>query len=336
MSKFKKMIFVIVAIIAIILTITMTVLEAVDTTGNLTMILNIGDNFVVLPEDVINENSFYCVAEDQELYGDPTEYIALGMVAIDGNDAYFYEQVQNQNEADVTNKNANGKTSYYKLHKVTNSINNVLAAILTTNEDIQDINYMTLLNGLVNDQFTEEEIEELGGISLCLHLLWNDWVTATGAHDYGFRSSNWSDNSLTRPVVDKWKSQVEKLTPYYNFKAKIVFGVCSGYQNLIYVEVDPPTPRNVTVIKVWDDDNNRDGKRPSSIKITLMANGSKVTVDANGNSIQNPVTLTSSNADSENPNTWKYTFNNLPQALNGKEIEYTVEEENVEGYYLVE
>ena len=71
-----------------------------------------------------------------------------------------------------------------------------------------------------------------------------------------------------------------------------------------------------SVEKVWNDNNNQDGKRPTSIQVQLKANGSN-----NGEVI----TLSSNN-------NWKNTWTNLPKYENGKEITYTVEEVVPEGY----
>ena len=71
----------------------------------------------------------------------------------------------------------------------------------------------------------------------------------------------------------------------------------------------------VSGTKTWDDNFNQDGKRPTSIKVNLLANGSKVqekTVNADSN--------------------WTYTFANLPKYKSGQEITYTVTEEAVDGY----
>lgn len=69
--------------------------------------------------------------------------------------------------------------------------------------------------------------------------------------------------------------------------------------------------------KTWEDDNDRDGKRPRSIVVNLLADGKKIkeqTVmpDATGN--------------------WSYKFSDLPKYKDGREIRYTVTENTVEGY----
>ncbi|MBQ3090081.1 MAG: Cna B-type domain-containing protein [Oscillospiraceae bacterium] len=73
----------------------------------------------------------------------------------------------------------------------------------------------------------------------------------------------------------------------------------------------------VTASKVWEDNDNQDGKRPDSITIQLLANGT-----ANGQ------TATLNEA-----NNWTHTFQDLPVLSAGALITYTVEETNVpEGY----
>ena len=76
---------------------------------------------------------------------------------------------------------------------------------------------------------------------------------------------------------------------------------------------------SISGTKTWDDSNNQDGKRPSSITVNLLKNGTKVdskivAPDASGN--------------------WTYTFDNLDKydSTTGAENTYTVSEEAVDGY----
>ena len=78
-----------------------------------------------------------------------------------------------------------------------------------------------------------------------------------------------------------------------------------------------PAKTSVSGEKIWDDNNDQDGKRPDSITVYLLADGQRV----DGKS----VTVT------EKDN-WKYEFKNLPKYKEGKQITYTVEEKKVEGY----
>ena len=71
----------------------------------------------------------------------------------------------------------------------------------------------------------------------------------------------------------------------------------------------------VSVEKVWDDNDNQDGYRPNTIKVILLGNGEKA----------GEVTLSSAN-------NWKFTFENLPKKDKGNIINYTIEELNVDKY----
>jgi len=86
------------------------------------------------------------------------------------------------------------------------------------------------------------------------------------------------------------------------------------------------------VHKEWDDDDNRDGLRPESIKITLYADGEKVKTDGDGKTLINPQTITP-----DSDGNWIYYFTNLLK-YNSKEeiIEYTVKEESVPNRYEVD
>jgi len=79
------------------------------------------------------------------------------------------------------------------------------------------------------------------------------------------------------------------------------------------------TPETISVsgTKTWDDANNQDGKRPNTITVNLLKNGTKidtatVTDDGSGN--------------------WVYSFANVPKYDNGSEIKYSITEDIVPGY----
>ena len=73
----------------------------------------------------------------------------------------------------------------------------------------------------------------------------------------------------------------------------------------------------VSVEKIWDDNDNKSNSRPEKVMVQLKANG---------NNLGSAVEL---NAE----NNWKYTWNNLVKFENGTtEIKYTVTEAQVPGY----
>ena len=78
-----------------------------------------------------------------------------------------------------------------------------------------------------------------------------------------------------------------------------------------------PEKTEVAGTKTWHDADNQDGKRPESITVRLLANGTPVDsltvkADADGN--------------------WNYRFTDLPKNENGKAITYTVTEDAVTDY----
>ena len=93
---------------------------------------------------------------------------------------------------------------------------------------------------------------------------------------------------------------------------KTVTKESTGY---VITNTHNPETTSINGTKTWSDNDNQDGKRPTSITVNLLANGTKVDskeVTANDN--------------------WKYEFTNLPKYAAGNEITYTVEEDAVEGY----
>lgn len=88
-------------------------------------------------------------------------------------------------------------------------------------------------------------------------------------------------------------------------------------------EEQKPETTSVTVTKVWDDSDDKDGKRPDSVTVSLKANNEQAK-DVDGNVIGD-IMLNESNG-------WKAAIDDLPIHDSGKEITYTVAEEEVEGY----
>ena len=79
-----------------------------------------------------------------------------------------------------------------------------------------------------------------------------------------------------------------------------------------------PDVTKISVEKVWDDNNDQDGIRPTTIKVQLYADGK-----ASGRTVEL----------SEN-NNWKYTWNNLSKQKAGEDIVYTVDEVEVPDGYI--
>ena len=128
--------------------------------------------------------------------------------------------------------------------------------------------------------------------------------------------------SKTVSASDNWQYSFDNLAAYANGQ-KITYTVTenavAGYTSAVdgYNVTNNHTPATVKVsgTKTWNDNNNQDGIRPSSITVNLLANGQQVaskTVSASDN--------------------WQYSFDNLAAYANGQKITYTVTENAVAGY----
>ena len=128
--------------------------------------------------------------------------------------------------------------------------------------------------------------------------------------------------SKTVSASDNWQYSFDNLAAYANGK-KITYTVTedavAGYTSTVdgYNVTNNHTPATVKVsgTKTWNDNNNQDGIRPSSITVNLLANGQQVAskkVSASDN--------------------WQYSFDNLAAYANGQKITYTVTEDAVAGY----
>ncbi|MGN8738467.1 Cna B-type domain-containing protein, partial [Bilifractor sp. HCP3S3_D3] len=108
------------------------------------------------------------------------------------------------------------------------------------------------------------------------------------------------------------------------YTVKEVSDLPSGYTSSVtgsaeggYVITNSYTPEKTTIsgTKTWDDNNNQDGKRPGSITVKLLADGTKAAEK----------TVTAEDG-------WKYSFEDLPVYKNGQKIKYSIAESAVKNY----
>ena len=135
-------------------------------------------------------------------------------------------------------------------------------------------------------------------------------------------------DKLTLTAVNGWKGSFDNLDEYkagkkiqYSIEEEDVGNGYSGFiaqtSNTEFNVINKREPEKTFVegTKTWNDKDNQDGKRPTEITINLLKNGTKIA--------SKKVTK----ADG-----WKWKFENLDKYENGKEINYTIAEEKVEGY----
>ena len=122
---------------------------------------------------------------------------------------------------------------------------------------------------------------------------------------------NWSYSFANLPKY----ANGQKIT--YTVTEDAVDGYTTESDGYNFINTHQPETTEITGTKTWNDANNQDGKRPESITVILLANGTEktrqaVTADEAGN--------------------WTYTFKDLPKYANGEEITYTVSEDTVADY----
>ena len=131
-----------------------------------------------------------------------------------------------------------------------------------------------------------------------------------------------------------WKFESKALPKYENgteIKYTVKEVVVAEYKSVVtdhkdgkYTITNKHTPEKITVKgkKIWVDANNKDGIRPDSITVALLANGKET---------GKTVTVTKATALSDNE--WAFEFTELDRYANGQEINYTVKEVGtVKGY----
>ncbi|CDO17335.1 TQXA domain protein [Streptococcus gallolyticus] len=202
--------------------------------------------------------------------------------------------------------------------------------VYTVTEDAVD-DYTTTYDGYnITNSYTP------GETSITVTKVWDDNDDQDGIRPDTiqvqlYANGKKSGDAITLTAADNWTYTWTGLAEKAN-KQDITYTVeevsaVDGYAtitgvvengNVTITNVHNPSTTSLTVDKVWDDNNDQDGIRPTSVTINLLANGEVVdTVDVTPNADGN----------------WTYTFSDLAEYSNGKKVTYTVEEANTpEGY----
>ncbi|MDE7248588.1 MAG: Cna B-type domain-containing protein, partial [Lachnospiraceae bacterium] len=159
---------------------------------------------------------------------------------------------------------------------------------------------------------------------------WNDNEDQDGIRPTSIIINLLADGEVIDSVevteADDWKWSFTELPKNKNVNgvvSEIVYTITEeevdGYETEItgFDVTNTHTPEVIEIegTKTWDDANNQDGIRPTSITVHLFANGteveSKTVTEADG---------------------WSWKFENLDKFKEGVEIEYTLTEDVVTGY----
>ena len=112
------------------------------------------------------------------------------------------------------------------------------------------------------------------------------------------------------------KNKAKGVEIKYTVTEEVVADYTTTYEGNDVINTHAPGKTSVTVVKNWDDSNNKDGVRPSKVTIKLLADG-----------VETGDTLTLSAS-----NQWKGSFTDLDEYVDGKKVNYTVSEVAVDKY----
>ena len=188
----------------------------------------------------------------------------------------------------------------------------------------------------VTDGFEIENIYEPGKTEVSVKKVWSDGDNRDGIRPADVTVhllANGTEVPKVSPVKlseeNKWSwkwTGLDAATPEggsitYTVTEDEVAGygkpAITGTQSEGFVIENPYTPEEteISVTKKWNDGNNRDGIRPKSVKVYLLSDGTRA----------DEQTLSEENK-------WTYKWTGLPKCKDGKDINYSVEEEKPSDY----
>ena len=204
--------------------------------------------------------------------------------------------------------------------------------IIYTVEEINVKGYTSVVSGDAAQGYKITNTHEVEKTSVRVSKDWNDGYNQDGIRPSSItvrlKANGTEVASKTLDASNQWAGVFEDLYKKANgenitytvaedtvngYTTKITGNATKGY---LITNTHKPEETTVKVNKVWDDSNNQDGKRPTEVTVTLKENGEfKQTIELN------------------NQNNWTHTFNKLPKKIGGKDINYTIEEVNIEKGY---
>ena len=181
-------------------------------------------------------------------------------------------------------------------------------------------------------KFTNTFIQKM--IDIPITKVWNDNNNNDGKRPKNVEVELLENGSSTGKKLilsseNNWKGSFQNLVAEKDGKVinySVVEVAINGYQSSVTGDVNTGytitnsysnETVNIKAVKNWDDSNNQDGKRPSEIKINLLADGEKVETKT---------------VKADQSGKWEVSFTEKPKYKDGKEIKYTITEEAVNEY----
>ena len=168
---------------------------------------------------------------------------------------------------------------------------------------VEDVNTLTATIELIRDGNEEEPI---------------DTTTVTGNNEYSFTKL---------PKYDPKYDLTDGHEYVYSVKEVAVSGYDTTQDGNNFINTIQPGSQNIEGTKTWNDDSNRDGKRPTEITVIL-----NYRVGTEGEFTE----YTRKTVKADKNGEWKYSFEDVPKYENGVEIEYQIAEATIpESEYTV-
>ena len=200
-----------------------------------------------------------------------------------------------------------------------------------TEEAVTDYSTTYENNGNVVNTYTP------GKTRVNVHKVWEDCDNQDGIRPQSVKVQLYANKEvvvgkeLTLSKDNKWTGSFTDLSATDDDGAAISYSVkevsfdsryastITGSATTMFTITNTHTPETTSISgsKTWNDDGNRDRKRPESITINLLADG---------------VEIDEKIVKADNDGLWTYEFTNLPKYANGQLIKYTVTEDPVNDY----
>ncbi|MFR7468348.1 MAG: MucBP domain-containing protein [Clostridia bacterium] len=204
-----------------------------------------------------------------------------------------------------------------------------------------EITYDIVYKATLEDYIGEAEITIVD--KLPYQIVVDSWDLAGGTYDATGKTITWTE---TIKGINSYENKNNEIT--INKTIKVVYtGINQGttnIKNVVTGKIKTKTPEkefdevtanetttteftvNIPVSKIWEDDSNKLGQRPTRVTFKLVgSDGSEYTKE-----LAKPGTSgTTTTQDQSNPNKWNDIFTNLPKYdSNNQEIKYTLTEIN--------
>lgn len=171
---------------------------------------------------------------------------------------------------------------------------------------------------------------------------WDDGGNQDGIRPASITIHLWADDvKIASKIVEEgangdWTWSFENLPKYkngqeirYTITEDAVEGYVAEVNDYNVTNTHIPATVAINVAKSWNDDGDRDGKRPDSVEIQLYR-----TLTKDDSAEEYDVAIDGKTLILNESNGWKGTFTDLPANEKGVPIQYTVKESNVSEDYV--